>query len=193
MSTRDLAMRALVVKHLANVTAAAIGSRRKDLGEELANGDRVNVSAPDEPDVELGHVLRTRPKGTAGITDRAAFTAWMADRYPDHVETVSQIEPGREADAMAILADVAPDLVRSVPAVCDWAEAEVLRCTEKAKQACGPGRELDVPGVAYEPPKPGTVTVNLASDGPAVIEQLWREGRIDLTSGEVRALPAGES
>jgi hypothetical protein len=188
-----LALRALIVKHIADVTATAIGDRRKDLAAELVNGDRINVSAPDDPDLDMGHVLRTRPKGTAGITDREAFTDWMAKQYPDHVQTVQRITPGREADALAILADVAPDLVTSTTEVCDWAQAEVLRCTVKARQACGPGRELDVPGVAYEPPKPGAVTVNLSADGPEAIEELWRQGRIDLTTGEVLALPAGEA
>lgn len=191
MSARDLAMRALVVKHLADVAAKAIKDRRADLGEALANGDRLNVTAPDSPDLDLGLVYRTKPKGTAGITDTQAFTEWMAAHYPDRIKWDTRISDFDEA--VQVLREHAPHLVEDVPTVEPWAETEVLRCSERVKQACGPSGELDVPGVAYEPPGPGVVTVKLSDDGPAVIEQLWREGRIDLTTGEVLALPAGEA
>ena len=192
MSTRDLALQALVIKHVCDTTTAAIKERRAALADELANGDRVGVTAPGEPDVEVGLVYRTKPKATAAVTDRPAFTAWMAERYPDNVEPTARLI-GDWSEIFAVLEQHAPHLLDRHIAVRDWAEEEVLHLTVRAKQACGPGGELDIPGVAYEPPGPGTVTVKLSDDGPAVIEQLWREGRIDLRTGEVLALSAGQS
>lgn len=191
MSARDLALRALVTKHVADIATAAIKARRAELGDEMASGDRIGVTAPDEPELEVGMVYRTKPTGTATVTDRAAFTNWMASNYPDRVQVISSIERRWMGEAIKALADVAEHLITETPVVEPWAESEVLKLTEKARQACGPGGETDIPGVTYEPPKPGVVTVKLSDDGPAVIEQLWREGRIDLQSGEVLALPAG--
>ncbi|HEY2763353.1 MAG TPA: hypothetical protein VGJ13_04985 [Pseudonocardiaceae bacterium] len=191
MSGRDLAMRALIVKCVADIAAKAIKDRRSDLADVMANGDRFNVAAPDAPELNLGKVWRTEPKGTAGLTDASAFTVWMQDNYPDRVTWDARItDLGK---AIEVLREYAPELVDEVPLVEPWAEAEVLRLTERSREACGPAGETNVPGVAYEPPGPGAVTVKLSDDGPAVIEQLWREGRIDLTTGEVLAITAGES
>ena len=189
MSTaHELAVQALVTKYLADVTAQAMKGRRVELQEALANGDRVTGTAPGDG-TELGCVSRSKPSGTGVITDRTAFVAWMAEHYPEHVETVTQIAAGQEASALAVLASISPDLVSSTTRVREWAEVEVLRCTERAQHGCGPGGEADIPGVAYQQPGPGTVIVRLASDAPATIERLWREGRIDLTAGTIHALP----
>lgn len=189
MSTRDLALRALIVKHLADRTAAAIREHRASLAEEMANGDRVTVASPDGP-AEMGQVWRTKPKGTATVTDRAAFTAWMAERYPERVDTVWQIPEGGWDAVVTLLQEHAPHLLTTHSLVSCWAENEVLKVTERARRACGPGGELDIPGVAYEPPGRGVVTVRLSEDGPALIEDLWRCGRIEL-DGTVTALPTG--
>lgn len=192
MSARDDALQALIVKHLADTTAAAIKARRQTLADEMANGDRIAITSPDAPELKLGQVYRTEPKGTAVVTDRAAFTAWMVEHYVGHVETVPQIAVDRWEEAVAVLREHAQDLLVDHQQVLDWAENEVLKLSLRAKQACGPGGELDIPGIAYEPAGPGVVTVRLSEDGPARIEELWRAGRIEL-DGTVKALPAGET
>lgn len=192
MSTRDLALRTLVIKHVADVAKAAIAQHRDDLATELANGDRIAVTAPDNPALEIGKVWRTTPKGTAHVTDQAALVAWMAEHYPDHTITVERVPDDRWPAALDVLRHHAPHLLETVTTLPGWAEAEVLGLTVRARQACGPGGELDVPGVAYEPPGDGTVTVRLSDDAPTEIERLWRDGRIDLRTGEVLALPSGE-
>lgn len=191
MNPRELAQQALIVKCVNDLTNDALKTRRTDLADTLANGDRVNVTSPDDPNVDIGMVYRTKPKGTPAVTDQAQFTKWMLDNYPDRVQQIPTIKPGDIGEAVVVLRRHAPHLVTTTPTVMDWAVNEVLKLTEQARQACGPGGELDVPGVAYEPPKPGAVTVKLSDDGPAVIERLWRTGRINFTTGEVRALPAG--
>lgn len=190
MSTRDLALRALIVRHIADYTASAIKARRAELSDEMADGDRIAVTATDAPDLKLGQVWRTEPKGTASVTDRPGFTEWMAEHYPDGVDTALQVAEGRWEEAVGVLRLHAPHLLVPHMLVKRWAENEVLELTKRAKQACGPGGELDIPGVAYEPPGPGVVTVKLSDDGPALIEEMWRAGRIEL-DGTVKELPAG--
>jgi hypothetical protein len=149
------------------------------------------TSPPLHPDLDLGHVLRTKSKGSAVVTDRHAFTKWMATNYLERVQDVTTISTANLGEAIQILREHTPHVLVKVATVTDWAEAEVLKVTERAKEPCGPGGELDIPGIGYVPPGPGAVTVRLSNDGPAAIDQLWREGRIDLTSGEVS--PSGQS
>lgn len=192
MSARDLALRALIVKHIADVTASAIKQQRAQLADELTNGDRINVTDPTNPATELGHVLRTKPKGNALITNRPEFVKWMSVNYPDRVQVITTLPQRNIGEAVEVLYQHAPHLLDEEPTVASWAENEVLTCTERAKEPCGPGGELDVPGVTYEPPRPGTITIRLSDDAPASIERMWRQGLIDLNTGEVRALPAGD-
>lgn len=193
MTSRDLALRALVVKHLADVTGAAIKQHRAELAGEMTNGDRINVTDPASPDVDLGHVLRTKPKGNALIIDRAAFVKWMSVNYPDRVQVVIDLPQRNLGEAVEVLYQHAPHLLEETPTVLPWAENEVLACTERAKEPCGPGGELDIPGVTYEPPRPGAITIKLSADAPEAIERMWLEGRINLHTGEIRALPAGDA
>ena len=188
MNTRDLALRAIVVKYIADVTKSAIAARREDLADAMANGDRVSVTDPEDPEVSLGKVWRTETKGGGVVTDREKFTAWMAQTYPDRVETVATVTNLQAA--VEVLQRHAPHLVATTTVVSPWAENEVLLATGSAKQACGPGGELDVPGVDYEAPGDGVVTVKLSPDAPAAIARMWRDGRIDLNTGEVLALEA---
>jgi hypothetical protein len=193
MTTRDLALRALVVKHIADITAAAIKQHRTELAGEMTNGDRINVTDPTSPDVDLGHVLRTKPRGNVLVTDRDAFVKWMGVNYPDRVQVVITLPQRNLGEAIEVLYQHAPHLIEETPTVLSWAENEVLVCTERAKEPCGPGGELDIPGVTYEPPRPGAITIKLSEDAPAAIERMWRQGRINLHTGEIRALPAGDS
>lgn len=194
MSTRDLALAALVTKCIADLATAAVQDRRAELAAEMAAGDRVGVTAPGQPDVKVGIVYRTEPKGTGVVTDRAAFTKWMTDTYPGRVQVVVTLprDPDKIAAAVEVLYRHAPHLLSELPVVEPWAENEVLACTARAREACGPGGELDIPGIAYEPPGPGVVTVKLSGDGPAVIEALWCEGRIDLRTGHILELETSE-
>jgi hypothetical protein len=194
VNARNLALHALVTKHVADLAATAIKTRRAELADEMANGDRVNVTDPDNREIDLGHVLRTKPRGIAVITNRDAFTTWMATTYPGRVQAVITLptDSDRIAAAVEVLYEHARHLLSEDLVVEKWAENEVLRCTERAKEPCGPGGELGVPGVTYQPPGDGVVTVKLSDDAPAVIERLWRNGRIDLRSGQVLELETSD-
>lgn len=188
MSVRDTAQRALITKCVADVADASIAARRQELDQELAEGEKHTVKVPGSPDLKLGQVWKSDPSGSAVVTDRAKFTVWHLDTYPERVKAVETITDLKAA--VEVLREHAPDLLSTESVVEPWAEKEILLLTAKHKQPRGPGGELDVPGVAYEPPKAGVVTVKLSEDAPAAIGQLWREGRIDLITGEVLALEA---
>ncbi len=63
--------------------------------------------------------------------------------------------------------------------------AAVKRATEKAGQPCGPGGELDIPGVSLGD---GYLTVRPAEGSAEAIDHLWSTGRlgtVDLPLGEL--------
>lgn len=188
---KGLALQALIVKHVNDVTSKVLKQRREGLTTELGNGDRISVASPDSSETVIGMVYRTKPSGSARVTDKVAFTAWMRENHPLNVEIVHQIATDRWDEAVKILETFAPDLLTSEPMVSSWAEKEVLELTVRARRPCGPQGELDLPGVLYEPPSGGTVTVRLSEEGPAEIERLWRDGRVDLATGAVREITTG--
>lgn len=188
LNHRELALRALVTKCVAETARAATANLREELAAALGAGDRVTVRSPDG-DGDVGMVYRTNPKGTARVTDEHLFTAWMKEKYPDRVQFVSKLDEVDISEVIQVLTRHAPYLIRQVPLVRPWATNEVLELTKRACKSCGPGGEPDVPGVSWEPPGDGVVTVRLSDDGPDVIKRLWRTGRVDVESGEVRGTP----
>ncbi len=184
---RDVAFRALVVKCITDFAQASVVDRRRELSSMLGAGDRVTVRSPDGGG-DVGMVYRTKPKGTARISDKYLFTEWMRKHYPDRVQLTQKLDEVDLGEVIQVLVRHAPYLVRNIPVVMPWAENEVLEMTKRSRKPCGPGGEIDVPGVVWDPPGDGVVTVRLSEDGPDVIRRLWREGRVDLESGEVKAV-----
>ena len=190
---RDAAQRALVMKYLAELTAAGVKEQREQLAGLMMNGDRVGVPDPGGTGSELGIVVRSKPQPSAVVVDRVKFAGWMAEHYPGRVHTVVSLPEENLEAAIQVLHSSAPELLDEELMVEDWAESEVLACTVRAGEPCGPGGELDVPGVVFQPAGEGTVQVRLGADAPRMIEELWRTGRIDLVSGNVLELPEGDS
>ena len=187
VSTYDLVLRAVILKYIADASAKLIAKQREVLDETMNEGDRTNVSDPDDPKVRLGYALKTDPKkGRGVVTDVDELTVWMAGHHPDRVHDKTSIAD--HGAALRILAEHAPHLLHTETVIADWALSEVLTLTEQARQPCGPEGELDIPGVVYEPPKPGVVSVKVDESAPEVIGRLWREGRINLETGNLLAL-----
>lgn len=194
MTARDHTLPAIIAAVLKKrITAVHEQHRAAMAAEGMVNGEKFVAVDPDYPELVLGEVLRTKPEPTAAIADRPAFTRWMSVAYPDRVRVGLSLPSANLAQAIEVLHAHAPHLLDECPMVLDWAEREVLRCTVAARQACGPGGELDVPGVEYRPPAPGVVTVKPSADAPAAIERMWREGRIDITTGELLAIEGGNA
>lgn len=194
MTLRDIARQAIIMAAIATRAAKVKNACRAELADDMVSGDKLVAVDPDHPELVLGEVLRTKPSGTAQIVDRAAFTKWMAATYPEQTTTVPEL-PEQQRDrerAFRILREHAPELVVDVTTVVPGAESHVLRRTVEAREACGPGGELGIPGVVYVPPGDGEVRVSPSKDALAAIERMWREGRIDLNTGELREIKGGD-
>lgn len=185
-SALNATIAARIIERASEVKAAG----RRNLEDHLRSGDRMTVVSSLDA-IELGMVYRTKPKASAVVSDMPTLVAWHAQHYPERLTTRNEIRDGAHDEAMAVLTEHAPHLLTSRMVLPDWALGEVRHATVAAKQACGPGGELDMPGVVFEPPGDGSVVVKPGPDADEAIAALWRAGRIG-EDGHLLALPAGQ-
>lgn len=188
MSVSDTALRLIALAELKKAVTSADKAARADTG--LGRGDRKTVRHPLDAGVKLGTVTMTDPAKSARVVDDEAFAEWMQRHYPDRCRKETRIT-GPAAQVIEVLRRHAPHLLDEVVEVADWGTAEVLRASEKAGEPCGPGGELDVPGIAVSE-QTSTVQVRPTADAASAIAELWRSGALDL-DGTVRALPGPDA
>lgn len=189
-----LAQRAIVMAVVGKVLKKADEQIRAEMDLDMVNADRVNVVSPDDPTMKLGTVWKTETKPSAVVTSEPEFLKWHQDNYEDRVELVPELDSNRMSEIMAIVEARNPDLIRWKPKVKDWAREEILKATIKARQAVGPGGEIDdhAPPVEFVPPKNGTLTVKAAEDAGEIVRSLWESGRLNVATGEILELESGE-
>lgn len=100
-----------------------LNARRTALRERLpvlmrASSSR-SLDLVDDDDEKLGTISLKQGVWSAEVTDEAAFVAWVAERYPDEVETVRVVRPafaGKLRDeAKRATAPVVPDTGERIP------------------------------------------------------------------------------
>lgn len=179
---RDAALGFIVAKGIATAASTAEKRLRAEAEEVFRRGDRLTVESPYDDGTELGTVTMTKPAPVAAVTDETAFVGWMADRYPDQCDDEVSIDPACMADAIAYLAEHAPDyLTRPRTVVRPWAREAVLKLSLDAGQPIGPGGECDADapaGVAVNRPKP-TVQVRLTPNAVPTVGRMLADGIAD--------------
>lgn len=142
-------------------------------------GDRFTIKDP-VTGAKVGSLSMTDPNPKATITDRDAFTDYMAEEKPDSVDVVESIDPDRLDEAYDVLRKHAPDLLVTTTVVRDQ--------YEKAELEHAAATDTPLPGVEVRTPT-GTVTVRLSREGKDLIRGQIAAGSIDA----LRPLPAKES
>lgn len=187
---RDTALAFIVTKAFGDAAKAADKHLRSIAPDAFLEGDRVVVPSPYDRRMRLGTVTMTNPAPVASIdvASEDAFTAWMAERYPDQVEESCRILPGSMAAAIAVLVEHAPHLLDEPEVrVRPWAREAVLKASVAEGKPVGPGGEVDQdapPGVTVHKPA-GTPQVRMNPEAMPVIGQMLRDGTIDY----MKALP----
>lgn len=157
---------------------------RAELHTVMSNGESHTVWAAAGEQVAT--VNRSKPRPKATVTSQAALDAWLASHYPSEcTEEVTVTAEGRE-----YLADVAPELLDRRLVVSEQQRNAVIKASEKARQPAHPDGTLDVPGVAVDTARDGTLTVKLGDEGLAQVERLVADGRLSWAD-LLPALPAG--
>lgn len=157
MDLDAMAVRAVVLRKLQTRIDEAYRDAKRDLEEALGPEGR-KVAYVDSTRLATTWVTKRRVQ-----INTDALLPWVQAHYPEHVEentiTTHTIYGG-------------------------FLEA-IKKATERAGEPCGPGGELDLPGVSLAP---GYLAVRAADGGDELIAHLWQQGRLgtlDLTSTNI--------
>lgn len=159
MDLNKLAVRVAVFKALRDRITASYDAARQDLGQHLGPEGRRNAMVADAKIASMS----VSKAGRITVTDERALADWVAAHYPTEVEQKPSVRP-------AFLR-----LIRE--------------CSEAAGEPCGPGGELDIPGLAIGEPY---VIARWAPGGEELIGELWRQGRIGIEDGVIREIEEGQ-
>lgn len=149
MGLDRLSLRAALLQKLQDRVAKELKSARKELETALGNEGR-RLLAVDS--YRLGTASVTKKRARVMATD--ALLDWVQSRYPD---------------------DVSEEVI-TTRTLSDQFIAAVKRASESAGEPCGPGGELDIPGVSLVD---GYLSVRFADGADDAISYLWRNGKLN--------------
>lgn len=175
----DIALGMAAMKHAMDRIRPAQDELRARANALLKKKERIPIELDGET---VGVITKSAPKRTARVTDGVKFLAWVAENYPEHVESAPIVEDMPKA--IAVLEEHAPHLVHYREQVAKGITFSVLDGSAKVGAPIGPGGEADVPGIVVDTPD-GNTSVILDKDNAYLIEQLFAEGRVSL-DGVVR-------
>lgn len=190
MSNEELAVKVASLKVVSDFTKARYDEARGEASEVMQAGDRLMARSPIDG-TKMGPVTKSDPKPVAKIVDEAALTEWMGEFYPDNLETGYEIA-ATENEIVQVLFEFAGHLLKPRKRIKPEVLAQVKR--ESAAMGCpiGPGGEVDLPGIAIDTPEPVVSCKPDPATALLVVQQLFREGRLELDGTVLPALPASE-
>lgn len=150
----QLVARAAVLSVLLDRVKAEYDATRLAVTEALGAEGRKNAVIDGE---KLASVSVTKG-GRVTVSDEAALTRWVKDRYPTEIYAVEKVRAA-------------------------WLE-QIKKASEAAGEPCAPDGTLDVPGISVGDPYTSVRKERGASE---FVEQLWNSGRLSLT-GELKEL-----
>lgn len=180
MTDHDPVLHVAALRVLADYTRERYNAAKDEQAVQMKRGDRLTARSPLGVKRKIAALSLTDPKPVAQITDRAAFTAWVKEHYPDVVDTTERIV-GSDAEVIAVLTKYAPHLVKPESKV-DPAFEVAIRTESAALGApIAPNGETDIPGVTVGVPTP-QVRCTVEKDALAEVIHLFRIGRLSLDS-----------
>lgn len=172
---RDLAVRLVALRVLADRVKAADLEVRAQMQAQMVVGDRVTATLhPTEEEQSptvVGHVQLTKGRAgstTATVTDEQALLAWVTQHHPTEVVTTESV---RRSFLTVLLEAIRNDG--------GWYDKKT-------------GEQVTLPGVDVISGPDGTPTLAVKPTPAAAVEipEAWADGR--LAWSELTALPAGE-
>lgn len=177
MDNNDLALRVAALKVLSDYTMEHYLKARAEASRAMKRGERLVARSPID-DTKIAVIPKSDPKRTVSIVDEPAFTAWMAERYPDSMVSGTEVI-GSQAEVIRVLFEHAPHLLRRVSRVSAEAVGEIKAASAALGQPIGPGAEVDIPGLEVRTPD-AVVSCRPEDDALTVIKYLHDEGILEL-------------
>lgn len=185
----DLALRVAALKVLKDYIEEQYTWARAEAARTLKRGERLVARSPLD-DSKIATIPMSDPKHETTITDETAVTDWYREHYPEMVTSGYKVI-GSQAEVIAVLFAHAPHLIKRTQALQLEALHELKRSSAALGQPCGPGAELDIPGVKVSLPDP-VLTCRPAEGAFDIIRDLYNQGVLELDGTVHIALPDGE-
>jgi hypothetical protein len=147
---KEIALKVAVLATLADKVRAALADARTEQAEAMKDVGADGVKVELDDGTKVASISLASGRVTARVADEDDFMGWVTENHPDEIETVTRVKPGF-ADRLLT-------------------------------QAAGAGAPIDVttgeliPGVGISVGAQYVSTRGLRRD---VIEQAWRDGRIN--------------
>lgn len=184
----DLALKIAALKVLSDYTMQCYTQARAEGARQLKRGERLVARSPLD-DSKIATIPMSDPKHETTIVDEEALTDWYREHYPEMVTSGYKVI-GSQAEVIAVLFEHAPHLIKRTVALQLEALHELKRSSSALGQPCGPGAELDIPGVKVTRPDP-VLTCRPVDEAFDIIRDLHNKGVLELDGTVHIALPEG--
>lgn len=161
MNDREIATRLIAIRVLKDWLAAEDRRLREQAGASLMVGERVSGALdPADKDTLLGFVQLTKARESVSVTDKEAFTEWVAAAAPSELVEIPARTDVRSSFVQAVLTEV--------KAHGGWISPE--------------GELLAPDGVELVTGSP-IITVKATAEADALVAEALRTRRLELTPG----------
>lgn len=144
----DLMLKVAALKVISDFTKEKYDEARAEAAAVLRRGDRRQVYSPLDGS-KIGPVSMSDPKVSSVLTDEAALTEWMRQRYPETIESGYKVI-GSEAELVSVLFVHAPHLLKHMKRVKRDALMRIHADAVAVGQPIGPSGEADMPGIELQ-------------------------------------------
>lgn len=144
---RAAVLTAVVCRIIGDRAKAGAGMARTALLDNIRTGETAAAFAPDGETL-LGKGTIAKGSVRVSVTSPGALVAWVAENYPTEI----------------------------VQAIAPAFEAKILAASKTAGEPCGPGGELDVPGIEVTTGPPSPRITPTADADEWVADMLTRAG-----------------
>jgi hypothetical protein len=186
----DLALKLAALKVLKDYIEEQYARARAEAQRTMRRGERIVARSPVD-DQKIAVIPMSDPNHVTDIVDLDAVTDWYREHYPDLVASGYKVI-GSQAEVVEVLFRYAPHLIKRTSALQLEALHELKRSSAALGQPCGPGAELDIPGVKVTLPDP-VLTCRPTDEAFDIIRDLHNHGVLELDGTFHVALPEGDA
>lgn len=184
----ELVQRVAALKVISDFAKEQYDLARAEAAKVLKPGDCRQAYSPVDHS-HIGAVSRSKPKPRAMETDRVALTAWLAERYPDMIES-GTIVSATDNEISALVFRYAPHLLKHTKQIKRDALARLQADAVRLGVPIGPSGEADMPGLTVQMSDP-VVSCRADDDsGLVAVLEMVHNGRMYLDGTRPKEIEA---
>lgn len=184
----ELMQRVAALKVMSDYVKAEYNLARAEADRVMQPGDRRQVYAPDGV-THIAAVSRSKPTPQAVVVDRIALTAWLAERYPDMIESGTVVNAS-DREINELVFKHAPHLLKHTRSVKKAALAQLQADAVRFGVPVGPSGEVDVPGLTVEMRDPVVSCLADPDSALLAVVEMVHNGRMYLDGTKPKEIEA---